>query len=328
MESSCDAISRSPSGRRWSSPARPPTPRRRRRTASSRRGARSRAFTTASRSGRGCWRSSPTRRARGGAPPGGGREWTRRAAAAEGAEARRGGGGGADPLALAIAGEVRGELLGALAALGARDREVLSLRYLLDMSEGRDGARARLPARDREVAPVTRARAPARGGGVMSAALEGRLRELATDVDWPPTPDLAPASVLQRIESGAPAPRRSPLALGRGQPGACRRDRRAARRGCARRAGALGRPRRARDRRPRPRHPRARPARHEPAGARPRNADDARAGASPGLVRIRLPRALGAPARGALRRCDRRRRGDARLPGRGAAGVRGRGRSR
>ena len=62
-------------------------------------------------------------------------EWTRRAAAAEGAEARRGGGGGADPLALAIAGEVRGELLGALAALGARDREVLSLRYLLDMSE-------------------------------------------------------------------------------------------------------------------------------------------------------------------------------------------------
>ena len=62
-------------------------------------------------------------------------EWTRRAAAVEGAEAGRGG-GGPDPLALAIAGEVRGELLGALAALGARDREVLSLRYLLDMSEG------------------------------------------------------------------------------------------------------------------------------------------------------------------------------------------------
>jgi RNA polymerase sigma-70 factor (ECF subfamily) len=62
--------------------------------------------------------------------------WTRRAATAEGTA------GGADaaawscdPLALAIAGERRGELLAALAALGARDREVLSLRYLLDMSE-------------------------------------------------------------------------------------------------------------------------------------------------------------------------------------------------
>jgi RNA polymerase sigma-70 factor (ECF subfamily) len=61
-------------------------------------------------------------------------EWTRRAAAAEGVEAPRRG-TGADPLAVAIAGEVRGELLGALAALGARDREVLSLRYLLDLSE-------------------------------------------------------------------------------------------------------------------------------------------------------------------------------------------------
>lgn len=58
-------------------------------------------------------------------------DWTRRAAAADPprpAEA-------SDPLALAIAGERRGELLAALSALGSRDREVLSLRYLLDMSE-------------------------------------------------------------------------------------------------------------------------------------------------------------------------------------------------
>ena len=48
----------------------------------------------------------------------------------------------------------------------------------------------------------------------MSAALEDRLRELAADVDWPPTPDLAGA-VLARIEADAPAPRRSLLALGR-----------------------------------------------------------------------------------------------------------------
>jgi RNA polymerase sigma-70 factor (ECF subfamily) len=61
-------------------------------------------------------------------------EWTRRAAAAEGARAG-GEASGPDPLALAIAGERRGELLGALAALRARDREVLALRYLLDMSE-------------------------------------------------------------------------------------------------------------------------------------------------------------------------------------------------
>jgi len=56
-------------------------------------------------------------------------------------DAPRGGGGSprpaeaSDPLALAIAGERRGELLAALSALGSRDREVLSLRYLLDMSE-------------------------------------------------------------------------------------------------------------------------------------------------------------------------------------------------
>jgi RNA polymerase sigma-70 factor (ECF subfamily) len=61
-------------------------------------------------------------------------EWTRRAAVAEGATAD-GGAALSDPLALAIAGERRGELLVALAALGDRDREVLSLRYLLDMSE-------------------------------------------------------------------------------------------------------------------------------------------------------------------------------------------------
>jgi RNA polymerase sigma-70 factor (ECF subfamily) len=59
-------------------------------------------------------------------------EWTRRAAVAASAA---GGAAAADPLALAIAGERRGELLAALAALGQRDREVLSLRYLLDMSE-------------------------------------------------------------------------------------------------------------------------------------------------------------------------------------------------
>jgi RNA polymerase sigma factor (sigma-70 family) len=58
---------------------------------------------------------------------------TRRVAAAEGATA--GAGAAADPLALAIAGERRAELLAALAALGQRDREVLALRYLLDMSE-------------------------------------------------------------------------------------------------------------------------------------------------------------------------------------------------
>jgi RNA polymerase sigma-70 factor (ECF subfamily) len=60
-------------------------------------------------------------------------EWTRRAiavAAAAGDEAACD-----DPLVLAIAGERRGELLGALAALAPRDREVLALRYLLDMSE-------------------------------------------------------------------------------------------------------------------------------------------------------------------------------------------------
>jgi RNA polymerase sigma-70 factor (ECF subfamily) len=59
-------------------------------------------------------------------------EWTRRAAAAEPPPDRS---DGLDPLALAIAGERRGELLAALAALRPRDREVLSLRYLLDMSE-------------------------------------------------------------------------------------------------------------------------------------------------------------------------------------------------
>jgi RNA polymerase sigma-70 factor (ECF subfamily) len=64
-------------------------------------------------------------------------EWTRRAAVADGVRAQGGGERAAsgDPLAVAIAGEARGELLAALAALGDRDREVLSLRYLLDMSE-------------------------------------------------------------------------------------------------------------------------------------------------------------------------------------------------
>ena len=47
-------------------------------------------------------------------------------------------------------------------------------------------------------------------------ALEDRLREFATDVDWPPTPELA-AGVLARIEASAPAPRRSLIALGRRQ---------------------------------------------------------------------------------------------------------------
>jgi RNA polymerase sigma-70 factor (ECF subfamily) len=60
-------------------------------------------------------------------------EWTRRAAAAE--PSPEGSADRLDPLALAIAGERRGELLAALAALRPRDREVLSLRYLLDMSE-------------------------------------------------------------------------------------------------------------------------------------------------------------------------------------------------
>ena len=100
---------------------------------------RSRAFATASRFGRGCWRSSPTRRST--RPAGGGRrraEWTRRAAAAEDpGERPRRGIAGADPLALAIAGEVRGELLAAVRGSSAcAIAKVLSLRYLLDMSEG------------------------------------------------------------------------------------------------------------------------------------------------------------------------------------------------
>jgi len=62
-------------------------------------------------------------------------EWTRRAAAAEEAGAGESS-VPRDPLSVAIAGERRGELLAALAALAPRDREVLALRYLLDMSEG------------------------------------------------------------------------------------------------------------------------------------------------------------------------------------------------
>ena len=62
-------------------------------------------------------------------------QWTRRAAVAEGI-ADAGAAGADDPLAQAIAGERRGDLLAALAALAPRDREVLALRYLLDMSEG------------------------------------------------------------------------------------------------------------------------------------------------------------------------------------------------
>ena len=61
-------------------------------------------------------------------------DWTRRAAVAATATAPDG--GAFDPLAAAIAGERREELLSALSALAPRDREVLSLRYLLDMSEG------------------------------------------------------------------------------------------------------------------------------------------------------------------------------------------------
>jgi RNA polymerase sigma-70 factor (ECF subfamily) len=70
-------------------------------------------------------------------------EWKRRAAVAAGVDAQRGGGGPAsdDPLAVALAGEARGEIFDALSALAPRDREVLALRYLLDMSEG-DMARA------------------------------------------------------------------------------------------------------------------------------------------------------------------------------------------
>jgi RNA polymerase sigma factor (sigma-70 family) len=60
--------------------------------------------------------------------------WTRRAAVAAGT--RGSDAGTPDPLLAAIAGERRAELLAGLSALAPRDREVLSLRYLLDMSEG------------------------------------------------------------------------------------------------------------------------------------------------------------------------------------------------
>jgi len=96
--------------------------------------------------------------------------WTRRAAVAAGVDAQGGGDRSVsgDPLAEALAGETRGELLGALSALAPRDREVLALRYLLDMSEGemaqmlgcRTGTRIALTRREPFVAAQRIAPAP------------------------------------------------------------------------------------------------------------------------------------------------------------------------
>ena len=78
---------------------------------------------------------------------------------------------------------------------------------------GGDGSGARLPARDREVAPLAsprQAACGARRGGAGVSELESRLTQLGRELDWPATPELAPA-VTRRIreaESPAPGPRR------------------------------------------------------------------------------------------------------------------------
>ena len=104
---------------------------------------------------------------------------------------------------------------GALARLDERDRTVLALRYLLDLPEREIAAVLGCRPRNGQVAAVAGARAPARGGGGVSDALE-ELRALGAALEWPETPDLVPA-VRARM-APAPAPRRrwrphGPLAL-------------------------------------------------------------------------------------------------------------------
>ena len=86
-------------------------------------------------------------------------------------------------------------------------REAIACRYLLELTRGGDGRRARLPARHRQVAALARARAAARGagGGGGMSELEQRLTQLGRELDWPETPDLAPA-VRQRLASPRPRP--------------------------------------------------------------------------------------------------------------------------
>ena len=68
------------------------------------------------------------------------------------------------PEAAALAGDDRRELASALARLGPEHREVIALRYLLDLSEA-ECAAALTAAPDREVAALAGARAAARGAG-------------------------------------------------------------------------------------------------------------------------------------------------------------------
>ena len=123
----------------------------------------------ARRSGRGCWRSSPTRRATAAAPPGAARA-SRCAAAAD--ERSSGGRGSVSRGRRSSRRRAPRALLAALSALRrARprgDRLPLSPRPL----RARDGGGPGLPARDGEVAPVAGARAHARRS--WSAPVRGR----------------------------------------------------------------------------------------------------------------------------------------------------------
>ena len=196
------------------------------------------------------------------------------------------------PEAAALAGAERRELAAALARLGPEHREVIALRYLLDLSEAECAAALGCRPGHRQVAAVAGARAPAAGaGGVAMPELETQLRALADDVVWPATPDLAAAVAAApraraRARRAGRQPPRPPRCSPRCRRAAARagRGRRLPRR--ARRRARVARPARRRD------PPRARPARGRPprAGGRPRPPRHARAGAARGRLRRRRSR--------------------------------------
>ncbi len=99
------------------------------------------------------------------------------------------------PEAALLVREQRAQLLAAIDTLGEEQRQAVACRYLLGLSEQRDGIRARVPPRHGQVAAVARAREA--GGGAVSE-LEARLSELV--VEWPEAPDVAPR-VRARLEA-------------------------------------------------------------------------------------------------------------------------------
>ena len=90
-----------------------------------------------------------------------------------------------------------------------RDRLVIACRYLLELSEAETAAALGCRPRHRQVAAVAGARAPARrrGGGAsrcLTASSSGSPRSRA-EVEFPATPDLAPAVAARVAEAGARA---------------------------------------------------------------------------------------------------------------------------